>query len=171
MERIYILGITGSGKTFLAKKLSKILKILTYDMDDIRFIKKFTKARTPEQRKKKVDKILREKKKWIFDGRGTNWERHAMLKADTIIWLLTPSYKRVFRIFRRYFQRRKDKSLEEKFLDQFNLIKYSLGFKFNKYSSSFNPLREFMQKNGLHPIILRNNFQVNTFLEDLQNKT
>lgn len=166
-ERIYILGITGSGKSFLAKRISKILKIPTYDMDDIRFIKKFTKARTPAQRKKKVDKLLKQKK-WIFDARGTDWDRHAMLKADTIVWLLTPSYKRVFRIIKRYIKRRKNPKIEEEFSDQFILIKYSLGFRFSKRVTGFNSICKFMREHNLNPIILKSNSQINHFLEDLQ---
>jgi adenylate kinase family enzyme len=166
-ERIYVLGAAGSGKSFLTERLSKILKMPVYDMDDIRFIKKFTKVRSRVQRKKMVDRILKQKK-WIFDARGTDWDRHAMLKADMIVWLLTPSYKRVFRILKRYVQRKNNPKFKEKFLDQFNLISYSLSFRFGKRTTSFGSIIEFIQKHDLMPIILKNNSQINYFLEDLQ---
>jgi len=83
-KKIYVLGHSRAGSTYLAEKLSKETKIKHYDLDDIRFIKKFTKSRTPAQRKKLVDNLLK-KKEWILDGRGTDWDRHAMLKADKIM--------------------------------------------------------------------------------------
>ena len=164
-NRIYILGHSGTGTTTLASKLSKSMKIPHHDMDDVRFIKKFTKARSKKQRKNIVDKLLK-KKKWIFDARGTNWDRHAMQDADLIIWLQTPAYKRVFRIIKRYFERIKDDKFEEKFLDLFSLIKYSLSFRFGKRSTSFNNLKEFLEKNNLNPVIIKNNRQLNQFLKN-----
>ena len=79
-KKIYIFGASGSGKSYLADKLSNLLKISHYDMDDVRFIHKFSKARTKEKRKKLVDKIIR-KKKWIIDARSTDWDHQAMIKA------------------------------------------------------------------------------------------
>ena len=70
LKKIYILGHSGAGTTHLSKILSSKLKIPAYDMDDVRFIKKFTKARPKSKRKKLVDKILK-KKTWIIDARGT----------------------------------------------------------------------------------------------------
>lgn len=166
-DKIYILGASGAGTTTFANQLSKILKIPRYDMDDVRFIKKFTKARTSQQRKKRVDKLLK-KRKWIFDARGTNWDRHAMNEADTIIWMQTPAYKRISRIIKRYFKRKEDKLFEEDFSSLMELIKYSLGFRFGKHITSFNSLKEFLEKNKLKPIIIKNKKELNKFLEELK---
>lgn len=167
LKKIYVLGPTGSGKSTLTKKLSKILKITSYDMDDIRFIKKFTKVRSVVQRKKLVNKLLK-KEKWIIDARGTDWDRHAMLKADLIIWLLTPFYKRVFRVIKRFIQRRNNSSFEEKFIDIFSLIKYTLKFRFGKKATSFKPTKDFLQKNNLNPIIIKTNYQLTIFLNEIK---
>jgi adenylate kinase family enzyme len=35
MKKIFILGISGSGKSYLAKKMSEKLGIKSYDLDDI----------------------------------------------------------------------------------------------------------------------------------------
>lgn len=167
MKKIYVLGTSGSGKSFLARDLSKILKIPYYDLDDVMFIKKFTKTRSRRQRKQKVDQILKNKK-WIIDARGTDWDKHSILKADTIIWMRTPFYKRTSRILKRYFQRKENASLEEKFSDQFPLIKYSLSYEFGKKSSSLEPTKKFLQEHNLKPIILKNNKQINEFLDSLK---
>lgn len=167
LNKIYILGHSGSGTSFLAEKVSKKLDISAYDMDDVRFIKKFTNVRTKPQRKKLVNKIIK-KKRWIIDARGTDWDRHAMLEADLVVWLKTPPYKRVLRIFKRYFRRKGNKEMEEKFLDQFSLAKYSLSYPFSKRATGLKPVREFLEKNELNPTIIRNNRQLNKFLENLK---
>lgn len=164
MRKIYILGHSGSGKTHLSKMLSSKLKIPCYDMDEVRFIEKFTKARTKIQRKKMVDKIIK-KKYWIIDARGTDWDRQAMLEADTIVWLRTPAYKRVIRIFKRYFKRRKNPKFKEKFIDQFKLAKYSLSFKFSKRATGLNPLKEYIKKHNLNPTIIKTNKNLKKFLK------
>ena len=168
IRKIYVLGPTGSGKSFLAKKLSEILKIKSYDMDDVRFIKKYTKSRSNEKRKKLVDKILKNKK-WIIDGRGTDWDRHAMNRADLIIQLKTPEYKRTYRIFKRYLKRRKDPHLKENFFDPFNLVKYSLSYRFGKRTTSHSQISRFLSYNNLVPIIIKNRKELNHLLEKIKN--
>ena len=166
-DRIYILGPPGAGTTYLSNKISKILNIPPYDTDDVRFIKKFTKARTKKKRKKIMDKIIR-RKKWIIDARGTDWDRHAMLKADLIVWINTPPLKRVFRIIKRFYKRRKNKELEEKFQDLFPLTKYSLNYKYGSRSTSFKSISNFLSENKIKPVIIKNDKQLNKLLGNLK---
>lgn len=163
-KRIYVLGHSGAGSTHLSKILSSKLNIPAYDMDDVRFVKKFTEARTKPERKKLVDKIIKNKS-WIIDGRGTDWDIHAMLKADLILWLRTPAYKRVYRILKRFSGRRKDPSFEEKFKDIFPLIRYSLTFEAGTKISCLKPLLNFFEENNLHPVIIRTNRQLKKYLK------
>ena len=162
-----MLGHVGSGKSFWADKISKKLKITHYDMDDVRFVKKFSKARTKPQRKVLVDKILK-KKQWIIDARGTDWDMYAMLKADVVIWMRTPFYIRGFRVFKRYFQRRKNPEFDEKFIHTFTLIRYSWTFRFGKKCSCFNPLKRYMEDNKIKPVNIRNKKQIRKFVEQLK---
>jgi adenylate kinase family enzyme len=169
MKKIYILGHCGAGTTHLSKIISSKLKIKAYDMDDVRFIKKFTKARTPEQRKVLVDKILKNNS-WVIDARGTGWDRHAMLESDLILWLRTPAYKRVFRILKRYFGRRKNPNFHEKFSDMFTLIRYTLSFRSGTKVSSLKPLNKYLSENNLSPTIIRTNRQVRKWLKELEKR-
>jgi adenylate kinase family enzyme len=45
MKKIYIIGISGSGKTYLSEKISEKLNIKKIDLDDIYFLEKYNKKR------------------------------------------------------------------------------------------------------------------------------
>jgi adenylate kinase family enzyme len=164
LKRIYILGTSGSGKSFLGKILSNELKIPFYDSDDIMFIKKFTKSRSKEKRKLMIDKIAK-RTKWIIDGRGSIWSREPMKKSDLIIWLQPNSLTRAYRILKRYSNRKGENDEDLKSL--FRVLKYSLSYKFNNKVSGFKVHKEFFKENRLKPLIIKNNRQLNDFLRKL----
>jgi len=166
LKRIYILGPAGGGKSYLAKRISKKLNLPHKDMDDVRFIKKFSKARIKPQRKKLVDAILKTKE-WIIDARGTDWDQHAMLKADLIILIKTPFYRRTTNIITRYFKRR-NQDLDEKFTDLFPLIKYSWSYRYGKKESSFNKTTSYLIKNNLKPKIIKNRRELRKLVDTLK---
>jgi len=58
LNKIFILGSSGSGKTFLANLLSKKLNIPSYDLDDIFWYKKYTKKRAREIKKVHYSSII-----------------------------------------------------------------------------------------------------------------
>lgn len=51
MERIYIIGNSGSGKSYLSQILSKRCNINHFDLDDIFWETKFTVKRLEEEKK------------------------------------------------------------------------------------------------------------------------
>jgi len=166
LNKIYLLGVSGSGKTHLGKILSKKLKISLYDSDEVMFIKKFTKSRPKEKRKQLIDKISK-KEKWIIDSRGSDWSREPMKKADIIIWLQPNRFIRVFRILKRYLSRKGEN--EESLKSVINVLKYSWGYKKNiKNTSSYLEIIKFIEKNNLKPIIIRNNNQKKRLLRDFK---
>jgi len=166
LTKIYILGVSGSGKTHLGKILSKKLKIPLYDSDEVMFIKKFTKFRPKEKRKQLIGKIS-QKAKWIIDSRGSDWSRAPMKKADIIIWLQPNRFIRTFRIFKRYLSRKG--KYEESLKSLINVIRYSWGYKKNmKNTSSYLEVSRFIEKNNLNPIIIKNNSQKRKFLRGLK---
>ena len=64
-KRIYIIGSTGSGKTYLARKLSLLFGIKSYDLDDIYWIKKYYKKRDENVKQRMLERIY-QKKEWII---------------------------------------------------------------------------------------------------------
>ena len=84
-NKIIIFGLTASGKTTLAKKISKILKIKIYCTEDLVYKKKWTLKVTKEEFLKSLEKIIK-KEKWIIEGVHSEWLSPALPKADLIIF-------------------------------------------------------------------------------------
>jgi adenylate kinase family enzyme len=169
LKKIYIIGTSGSGKTYLAKKLSKILKIKNYNLDDINFIKKFTIKLPKNKRRSKLRKLLSKKNKWIIEGIYTDWSIDAIKKSDLIIWLDPPFRVRSFRILKRFFARKFSKQAHESFKDCIDLIKYSYKYKKDKDTTAcFRAHKLIIDKHNINFIKLKNNTQINNFLRSLK---
>ena len=67
-NKILIVGGIGSGKTTLAKKISKILKMKYYEIDNIAYKRRDVHEKyKPNERDKKLKSIVK-RKKWILEG-------------------------------------------------------------------------------------------------------
>lgn len=161
-KRIYILGPQGSGKTLLAKRISKKLKISSFSLDDIYWKRKYTVKRGEAEKKKLLSKLLGKHKKWIIEGLSTSFVEGAVKQADLVIWL----------------------DLDHKLLS-YRVIKRQL---FGKGSLSglrglLNEIRDYKNKKGMYKkhrdllkgnrkyIVLRSKRDVKKFLDELNNFT
>ena len=85
MERICIIGGSGTGKTTLAKNLGEQLNLPVYHIDGIHHLENW-KIRDKEER----DRIILEKvdkDKWIIDGTYNSTLKQRLEKADYVIYL------------------------------------------------------------------------------------
>lgn len=103
MSKIYIVGIVASGKTTLAKRLSKEMQIPYYELDCIVHVKtdKERYKRTSEEQVEEIKRIdsLGD---WIIEGTYRK-SCHCLLEiADRIIFLDPPLWLRKFRILTRF---------------------------------------------------------------------
>ena len=106
--KIHIIGGPGSGKTFLAEKLSKELGIKHYDLDDIQWdnsAKSYGTKRDPKERAAMLDKILKEDD-WIIEGVYYAWCGRCFEDADKIYLLNVPRRTYRYRIIRRFIRRK-----------------------------------------------------------------
>lgn len=104
-KKIHIVGIYGSGKSTLAKALSEKLKIKSYDLDEIKYKRKYDLIRPVEERLKIV-KDISNKKSWITEGAWLDYALPLYKKADLAIFLEIPKNTLQKRIFFRYIKRR-----------------------------------------------------------------
>jgi adenylate kinase family enzyme len=105
--KIHIVGGPGSGKTFLAEKLSRELGIPHYDLDDIQWANEACcgKKRDTAERDALLDEVL-QKAQWITEGVYYAWCGRCFEDADRIYLLTVPRRVYRYRILRRFLRRK-----------------------------------------------------------------
>ncbi len=88
MTKIYILGSVGSGKTTLAKRLSKELNIPFFELDNVvwEYHPEGDIKRSPEEIERLFLEILNNEN-WIIENVGGSFFDKGFEEADTIIYL------------------------------------------------------------------------------------
>ena len=118
--KILIIGTVGTGKTTLAKQLSKEYNIKHYEIDcivhdDIKGIK-----RSKEEQLKIFNKI--NKNSWILEGTPRNNQEHIINNADIIYFIDIPKHIRYYRIIKRFIKQ-KLKLEKVNYKINFNILK------------------------------------------------
>ena len=85
VNKILIIGISGTGKTRLAKMLSDILNIPVIHYDELAWGKDWEEVKT-EEVDKKTKEILK-KDKWIIEGYINPTAKEKLDNADMVIYL------------------------------------------------------------------------------------
>lgn len=172
-KKILIIGIYGSGKTTLAKMLSKLLRYRMYDQDDIKYERKYDKTRSSEKIRIKINKISKQQI-WIFSGTWLDYLLPLYKNADLVIFLEIPKIRLYARIFKRHFQRKQGE--KEYFIytlkDTWKIIK-----KVKRYfddPSCFITLekhRNYINNHSRKMYVIKNNKDINHLIWNLNNST
>ena len=101
--KILIVGIVASGKTTLAKQLSKLLGIKHYEIDSVVHDDKRGIKRTEKEQKQIFNKINKQDS-WIIEGTLRKHLFYLCDMADKIIYLDIPLKVRKRRIFSRFIR-------------------------------------------------------------------
>lgn len=131
-RKIHIIGSVGSGKTTLARYISKLLGASHHELDNVVWKRSSTgDSRRSDQEKKEILKDIIHSDAWIIDGAHTDdWIEYSLLNAELII-LLDPSYRiRNIRIIKR-FLRQKLKMETANYTPSFRILLKM--FKWNRY--------------------------------------
>ncbi len=168
-NKILIVGGIGSGKTTLANKISKMLKIKNYELDNIVYKRRdIYEKYKPKIRDRKIKSILK-RKKWILEGfYSRSWTNPIYRKADIVLILnIKPSISKK-RLIKRFLKRRlsfKDnKNINKKFKRTISLLKYIEEYP-KKY---FKMQKETATDFNKNVLILNNKKQVNKFIKSLK---
>jgi len=168
-NKIFIVGGIGSGKTTLANKISKILKIKNYELDDIAYKRRDIYERhKPKIRDKKIKSILK-RKKWIIEGfYSKSWIYPIYRKAEIVIILNIKTSISKKRLIRRFLKRRlslkKNKNLNKKFKRTIKLLKYIEEYP-KKY---FKIQKQAAKKFNKNVLIFNTKKEINKFLKSLK---
>ncbi|MBQ1371503.1 MAG: AAA family ATPase [Oscillospiraceae bacterium] len=106
--KIHIIGGPGSGKSFLAERLSRELGIPHYDLDDLQWdntARGYGTKRDPQERDALLQEILQQQD-WIIEGVYYAWCDQSFRQADQIYLLQVPRRLFRFRILRRFVRRK-----------------------------------------------------------------
>ena len=106
--KIHIIGGPGSGKSFLAEKLSGELGIRHFDLDDLQWDNQsdsYGVKRPADERDRLLADVLNHKD-WIIEGVYNAWCRQCFDDADRIYVLSVPRYQYRYRIIRRFIRRK-----------------------------------------------------------------
>jgi adenylate kinase family enzyme len=106
--KIHIIGGPGSGKTFLAQKLSAQLGIPHYDLDALQWdntSRSYGTKRDAQERDALLREIL-QKDDWIIEGVYYAWCGQCFADADRIYVLSVPRCQYRYRIIRRFVRRK-----------------------------------------------------------------
>lgn len=108
MTKIHIIGGSGSGKTYIAEELSRILDIPRYDLDSIFWdhsMKQYGIKNDPQKRDELLNEIFHNDS-WLIEGVYYGWLNQSFLEADYIFVLMPNVYLRDVRIIKRYIKRK-----------------------------------------------------------------
>ncbi len=172
LKKIHILGTSGSGKTFLSKKLSKLLKIKVYDLDDIFWLRKGARKYDIKRNKKERNRLLKEiikKKKWIIEGCYSSWIEDSIKKSDLVIWLDPPFYILVYRLILRFYKR-KFLNTKEGWKDLGLLLKYAKNYHKKDQPAGYHEHKELIEKHKIEVLYIRNKKELNKFLNEFEKK-
>lgn len=103
MNRICIIGGSGTGKTTLAKNLGKQLNLPVYYIDGIHHLKNW-EIRDKDERDKIILEIIN-KDKWIIDGTYKSTLKHRLEKADYVIYLDYSTFAQIRGILGRFIKK------------------------------------------------------------------
>lgn len=101
MKRIVVVGISGAGKTTLARELSMRLGLPHVELDSIAHRRGFES--TPRSQFISEVSEAASRPEWVIDGNYTSWGTMETLwpRADTFVWLDLPKSVVMRRVLRR----------------------------------------------------------------------
>ena len=130
--KIHIIGCSGSGKTYLAKALSKKYNIPHFDLDDIQWDNNAQEygVKMPREKRNALLQEILSNHEWVIEGVYYAWVQQSFDEADIIYVLDMPKYLYINRIIIRSIKRKLEmqKGKKETLKSVYNLLKWTETF-------------------------------------------
>lgn len=88
MDRIAVVGNSGTGKTFLARRVARCLQVPHAELDSLFHQAGWTELDTAEFRR--LVGVLVAEPRWVIDGNYRQVRDLVWARADTVVWLDLP---------------------------------------------------------------------------------
>jgi adenylate kinase family enzyme len=98
-DRILVYGVTGSGKTSLARRISAATGIPWHAVDDLTWEPGWIEVPAAEQ-ERRIAAICAERR-WVLDAAYGRWLHIPLARAELIVALDYPRWRSLFRLIRR----------------------------------------------------------------------
>ena len=159
-NKIYIIGGLGSGKSFLAKELSKKTGIEYFNMDKIIF----KEGSFEEKERSSIFENIVKKDRWIVEGTFTeDWILSGLRRSSQIIYLKTSPLVRLYRFIKR--------TLPEGISKQSDLlgrVKLVLGFRHKEWDRTSTKYEQLLEPFKDKVIILKSKKEIEDFLQAME---
>ncbi len=166
MKRIMIIGSCGAGKSTLARQLKDILKLPLYHLDQ--FYWQAGWVEKPKSEWEPIVQALAKKEAWIIDGNYGSTMDLRLERADTVILLLVPTYKALYRVISRTIKywRTTRPDMTEGCRERFDLefLHYVLTFNLRNKSALLKKLSKLPKSKRVY--IINNKDQLNQLISE-----
>ena len=160
-KRIWIFGGVGSGKTTLARRITKKNKIPNYTTDDFVYKVRWSKKASEKEKIVRAKKIS-SKKSWIIEGvHMGEWIEPEIKKADVLVFLRLSKIKAIGQVIKRHWKRKRTAN-PDGIKELLRLIYWTIHSTKNDYLG----YKKFFKKSKF--IILSNRREINDFVEGLK---
>ena len=108
MQRVVVVGSSGSGKTTVAAELARRLEVAHVEMDALHHGPNWTEA-SAEELREAVSRELDGRDRWIVDGNYSGkLGDYVLRQADTVVWLDLALHTCLVRLWHRTLHRIRD---------------------------------------------------------------
>ena len=166
MKRIHICGIYGSGKSNLAKGISKFLSIPVYSLDDIKYEIKYSKVRPVEERIRRIKEICK-KEYWIIEGTWSDYAEEAFRSSDFVILMIPSKILCSYRVLKRHLARKKEEN--DTLIETIKLVREIYRYYKKNRPVSLITHKEFIKKYNKKHFIIKNNSDIRRLFVFLRN--
>ncbi len=164
-KKIHIIGSVGSGKTTFARRLSSVVDIPYFEIDNVVWDRSGKKdVRHPEKERNRQFLELISKEEWIIEGAQYGWTSEGFISADLIIMLYPHLWIRNYRILRRYIRHKlgyEQLNYKQEFRHLFKLYKWNYKFEYRGKGLLLEQFAPYEQK----LVVLKNNKEIERFLD------
>lgn len=127
--KIHIIGCSGSGKTYLAKALSRKYDIPHFDLDDIQWDNNADGygVKMPIEKRSELLNNMLQNENWVIEGVYYAWVGKCFEDADKIYVLDMPKRIYIYRMIKRTVRRKLglEKGKKETLKSVYNLLKWT----------------------------------------------